>query len=292
VRQQIDVKSLFKEDKQIYFDFSQAPILVRRRASSTVGPTVFKKEAMSRWMKAQDHFYVWTKDRGVFTKEYIENSRMAYDALFRRRGFLTGKILDIGGGWGLYRQWWQPGESDVFVVHDPGIARFLDGPHKLHYEYYQKAFSLPLTFVEGFGEEFPYKDNTFDTCLIAAALDHCICPREVCAEAYRCLRPGGTILVIQSCYSSQMGRPQPHIFVRLLRHLRHPKRALGTFYNCLFHASHHLHRFSQVDVVLLLQQVSFSRVCTYVVPTLEDVYAFDGIKEPPDVPLHPVTTNR
>jgi len=29
-------------------------------------------------------------------------------------------VLDIGGGWGLFREWWEPGDGDVVIV--PGRA--------------------------------------------------------------------------------------------------------------------------------------------------------------------------
>jgi len=279
--QKTNISNLFKEDKHIDFDFSQAPTLIRNRSNSLISPTVSEKGTWSRWMKAQNSFSVCTKDRRIFTKEYIESNKTAYDALFNRIGFLKGKILDIGGGWGLYRQWWQPSESDIFVVHDPGIQRFLDGPHQLHYQYYQRAFSLPLTFVEGFGEELPYKDNSFDTCLIAATLDHCLSPQKVCAEAYRCLRTGGTVLVIQICHSSHVNTTTTYIR-ELVKHLRHPSGLLTVFYNRLSQASHHLHRFSSSDLASLLQEASFSGVHAYVVPTLKNVDVFVGIKKPPD----------
>ena len=284
IRNQEDVKSYLRNDEQMHFDFSQAPTLIRRlKEKNTLETEVFRKEDMSRWVRAQKSFLCWINDKKVFTKQYIESGITAYNAFFKERGCLQGNILDIGGGWGLFRQWWEPGESDVFIVHDPGVERFLRGPYKLHHHYYQRAFSLPMTFVEGFGEELPYKNDIFDTCLIAATLDHCIYPHKLCAEAYRCLRPGGTILVMQSCGSSEFNSHRPHILKRLLKHLRHPKRGLPIIYDRLFHASYHLHHFYPADITLLLEQVAFSKIRTSIVPTTQDVWAFEAIKEPLDI---------
>lgn len=281
MRDQEVIKKLFKKDEQIYFDFSLAPTLIKCQERDTLEAKVAKKEDMSRWSEAQHSFLRWIKDKEVFTKEYIESGKTAFDAFFKKRGLLRGNILDIGGGWGLFRQWWEPGEFDVFIVHDPGAERFLHGPHRLHYNYYQRAFSLPMTFVEGFGEELPYKDDIFDTCLIAATLDHCIYPEKVCAEAYRCLRPRGTILIIQGCLSSQPISHRPHILKRLLKHLRHPKHFLLIFHNWLFHVDHHLRHFSSPeDITLLLEQVGISEIQTNIVPTTQNNYAFVAIKEP------------
>ena len=245
-----------------------------------------KKEDISRWAKAQDSFLRRTKDKKVFTKQNIESGKIAYAAFFKKREHLRGNILDIGGGWGLFRQWWDSGESDVFIVHDPGVERFLDGPHRLHHHLYQTAFSLPMTFVEGFGEELPYKNDTFDKCIIAAVLDHCIYPQKVCAEAYRVLRPGGTILVISAWHSAQLDSHLLHTLKRLSKHLRHPKHLLSTLYNLTFHRYEHIHRFSPKDIPLFLEQVGFSKICTSTVPTTpvtQNVRAFEAIKEPLDI---------
>lgn len=283
MRDQENIKKLFRKAEQIYFDFSQSPTLIKCKEKNKLETKILREKDMSRWIKAQSEFLRWAQDEETFTKESIERGKMAYDALFKKRGYLIGNILDIGGGWGLYRQWWEPGESDVFIVHDPGVERFLHGPHRLHHQNYQKAFSLPMTFVEGFGEELPYKNDIFDTCLIAATLDHCIYPQKVLAEAYRCLRPSGTILIIQSCHSSQLHNRSLSFLKRLLKHLRHPKHFLAIFRNWLFHTEHHLHHFSTVDITLLLEQTGFSKIRTNTVQILENVYTFEATKEPLNV---------
>lgn len=275
-----DVKKLLKDDELIYFDFSQAPVLLKRKDRDIDEAKIHTADNISRWAKAQGSFVNWTKDKRVFIKEYIESGKIAYDAFFKKRGPLRGNVLDIGGGWGLFRQWWEPGEAGVFIVHDPGVERFLYGPHKLHRYYYKKAFSIPMSFVEGFGEDLPYKDNVFDVCLIAAALDHCLEPQRVMNETYRCLVPGGRILVIQRCYD----RYHPNIFKHLLKNLRSPRLLLSKLYNLWFYPTHHLHRFSLRDIILLLEQAGFSKININknIVASIRNVYAFEAIKNPYD----------
>jgi ubiquinone/menaquinone biosynthesis C-methylase UbiE len=273
------IKRLFREGDQMYFDFSQAPTLITRKERNNLTKP-FKEDA-SQWDKAQRSFMCWTKDERMFTREYIESGKETFTAFFKERGYLQGNVLDIGGGWGLYRQWWEPGESDVFIVHDPGVERFLSGPHELHHDYYSRAFSFPMTFVEGFGEAPPYKDGLFDTCLIAAALDHCIDPPKVLAEAYRCLKPGGSILVIQRCDSpqSQSHIGRSHILKRLVKYFVHPKRLLSILYKRLFYSDHHLHHFRLTDITSLLERVNPSKIDTYVVPgSKQGIYAFEAQK--------------
>ncbi|MFC2057090.1 class I SAM-dependent methyltransferase [Chloroflexota bacterium] len=277
------MKRYFKKDQQIHFDFSQAPALIKRKGKNALETIAFGRDDTSRWAKAQNSFLRWTSDQRAFTEQYIERGKKTYGTFFEKRGPLRGKIIDIGGGWGLYRQWWEPGESDIFIVHDPGVQRFLHGPHRLHQYYYQKAFSLPMTFVEGFGEDLPYESNIFDTCLIAVTLDHCINPQKVCSEAYHVLRPGGSILVIQSCNSPTLDSYHRHILKRLLQYLRHPKSILVTLSNLLFYPDRHLHHFSTMDIISLLEQSGFSKINVNIVPTTKNVYGFEAIKEHPDI---------
>jgi ubiquinone/menaquinone biosynthesis C-methylase UbiE len=136
-----------------------------------------------------------------------------------------------------------------------------------------------MTFVEGFGEELPYKNEVFDTCIIAAALDHCIDPGRVLAEAYRCLKTaGGTILVLQSCRTSRSKGHRPHILMRLWKLLRDPARLLREIYIRLFYQDRHLHHFYPSDITLWLEQAGFLQIQTSNVTGTSSVYAFEAKK--------------
>lgn len=274
-----DIKNLFKEGVGESFDFSLGPMLIKSKKNHTLERKEFKEEDLSRWARAQRSLLRWANDDKVFTKEFIESTMMGYNLYFKNRGPLRGNVLDIGGGWGLYRQWWKPGESDVFIVHDPGVERFVRGPHKYHHHYYQRAFSLPMTFVEGFGEDLPYQNDLFDTCLIASMLPHCLGPERVLAEAYRCLRQGGTILIIQACHSARAEFQHANIFNRLLKHIHHPRKLLSLFYNRLFGHTFGLRHFINDDIVKLLEEGGYSKVCTSNIPTINNYYAFEATKE-------------
>jgi SAM-dependent methyltransferase len=257
--------------------------LIRCRKDNSQGTELFEVSKSPKWRKAQSSFLHWTKNKNIFTEKYIGDGKTTFDALFKALGPLRGSILDIGGGWGLFRQWWEPTGSDIFIVHDPGVERFLQGPHELHRNYYERAFGLPMSFVEGFGEELPYEDEIFDTSIIAATLDHCLDPKKVISEAHRCLKPGGTLIVIQSCVSSQPLSNSLNIAKRLLKHLHNPVRFATVMADRLFQPDHHLHRFTSNDVALLLEHTGFSEVHINIVPTTQDitthnVYAFETEK--------------
>ncbi len=269
------LERLFNANELRRFDFSEAPTLIRGEAATALAGALIEEEDIALWQRAQSMFLGWTADRRRFSRDYIETAKRTYDEFFQRRGLLEGGVLDIGGGWGLFREWWQPGDSGVFVVHDPGVERFLRGPYQLHREYYQRALGLPMTFVEGYGEALPYADGVFDVCLIASALDHCIDPATVLNQAHRCLRPRGTLLLILGdCHTSRTNMYVAY-FAAAARYLRHP--------GSLFHAilrflrpDPHMHHFSSEQITVLLKQSGFSEVT--VTPVMSGVHAFEALR--------------
>ncbi len=278
VRNKEDIKKLFKKENQTDFDFSQSPDFIRRKNEDGDGARLFEGDDLSRWARIQRGMMHMAKVKSIYSKEYVEKGMSMYDSFFKEKGVLRGDVLDIGGGWGLFRQWWEAGSSNVYIVHDPGIERFLRGAHKMHQSYYQRAFSLPMTFVEGFGETLPYRDDVFDTCIIAAALDHCISAEKVLCEACRCLQSaGGTILILQKCYVAGC-TAQPSIWRRLSKHLSNPKRLLAKIHHQLFYTGSHLHHFSPDDVVMLLERAGFTDVRASELRATNDVYAIEAKK--------------
>jgi SAM-dependent methyltransferase len=186
-------------------------------------------------------------------------------------------VLDIGGSAGLYRQWWAPaGESDVYVVHDPApVTGELPDFYRLHYP---RAFALPATFVEGFGEDLPYRDGIFDTCFLVATLDHCAEPSRVLAEAWRCLAPAGEILVLQTCRLPGLpGRARYSL--KLVG--RNPRRLLSKLRRLLAgEPEKHMHRFEVGALAAALAEESFADVRASG-PIKKRVFAFQGRKPTP-----------
>lgn len=272
--EQEGIKKFFKIEEITNFDFLQVPILIRKiKNKSNTG--LFKKDNVSQWKKTQSHLMRWTKKSSVFTKEFIEEGKILFDTFFKMRKFLKGNILDIGGGWGLFRQWWEAGENHIFIVHDPGIERFLAGPHKLHPVCYERAFSLPMVFIDGFGEKLPYKNDIFDTCLIAATLDHCINSYKVISEGYRCLKPQGNICIFQTCVSLQPDGNTPNTLKISLKNLL---VRLSLFYKQLFYTEVYMRHSTIDDLTQLLEKVGFKQITITTVSEKNNFYAFEAKK--------------
>ena len=255
----VNIKSIFKQDELENYSFLKAPVFIERKGNEIFESNVFVENKIEQWSKAQDIFMDHTKNDSMLAETYIKSSKLRYDKLFDEIGPLRGNILDIGGGWGLFRQWWARNDDEVFIVHDPGPERLFRGPHENHHKYYDKTFHLPMTFVDGFGENLLYIDGFFNTCLIAVALDHCIDPEKVVAGAYRCLAPGGTLLIIQPCHSSRL------------------KILLSKLYYSIFFSVHQ-HHFSCTDITAILNQTGFSDVSVNDVPDGKNIKIFEAIK--------------
>ncbi len=259
-----DIRTIFREEQQDNFDFSAAPALVTSKRGATVAFDNVDPTTASRWRKIQNGFLERAKVRDKYPSKKLEQVRARYTTLFRERGLLRGTVLDIGGGWGLHREWWERGEAAVYIVHDPGVERFIKGAHAAHYECYQRAFDLPMTFVEGVGETLPYKDDLFDTCLIAATLDHCADPRQVLAEAYRCLKPGGRMIILQTCDAPRTRRFRA-LVGRVIRYLRRPGQLLSRLCTRTLGPPTHMHGFVAKQLTAILEEAGFSNVHTWLV---------------------------
>ena len=267
-------QTFFKHDEIVSYDFSESPRLIRLK-TDPIYYGVASKNDVSRWKKAQHSFINWTKDKKVFSDEYVRKIWGVFGHFFDQRGNLRGNVLDIGGGWGLYREWWECSGDNVFIVHDPGIERYLYGPHANHRKVYEKAFRLPMTFVEGFGERLPYGDFLFDAVLIVSTLDHCLDPRKVLSEAYRVLKPHAEILVVHGMGGQGNGAPPSghgakRAIEKVSRLFFNPRKLLHLPSYLFSTLRHILHRFTAVDhhiqvlspdaLVSLLRVSGFSRV--------------------------------
>ncbi len=272
------LKSLFEDEKIGAYDFSRAPERVARVEGDQPASMLFGEEKFARWKTAQESFIKWTGDKRIHTREYVLNTKTTYDEFFSDHGPPRGHVLDVGGGWGLFRQWWEPGyDQALYIVHDPGIERFERGPHEVHREIYQQAFNRPLTFVQGFGEDLPYKEAVFDYVIAANVLDHCAEPAAVFAGISKCIKTGGRILVLQDC-SSDAPYARERITSKLKRYARHPGKVLSNIVSRLFYPDHHMCHFSDRDIRGLLETHGFKQVeQSYIAPV--KLFAFMALRE-------------
>lgn len=104
------------------------------------------------------------------------------------------KLLDVAGGTGdisfrfLKRAGW--GHSTVLDLTRPMLEE-----GRLRAEADQMADSLD--WVTGDAMALPFKDNTFDVYTISFGIRNVTRPQEALNEAYRVLKPGGRLMVLE-----------------------------------------------------------------------------------------------
>lgn len=60
-------------------------------------------------------------------------------------------------------------------------------------------------FARSFGEHLPFPNQVFDAVMFVSTIDHMINPRHALIEALRVLRPGGWLLVEETCRAMDWG---------------------------------------------------------------------------------------
>jgi len=258
------------------YDFSKAPEFIRLRETTSQSKNLFKEDDLRQWNRTQKGLMHLAGSKNLFSPEYVEQGRHIGVSLFEHRGNMKGNILDVGGSVGRYREWWEPEDNDVYVVHDPGVEVYIRGPYETVRVCYKRAFNLPMIFVEGFAEELPYEDGIFDICLMSAAMDHFVDPAKAFREARRCLKKGtGTIIIIQSCGDAEQSKKKS-IVKRIIDNMHNPKRFISKIYHHLFFAGKHLHHFTHEQIVAMLENAGFKNVEVNELPVLKHIYSFEA----------------
>ncbi len=126
---------------------------------------------------AKDGQEYWTKGViGRFYDMYVGSTRRFVQS------FQGAKILEIGCGEGLMLR----GLYDRNEVHQVDISPTL----------IQKAQRYNPNARVGDAFDLPYGDAEFDVVLLVAVLEHLPEPELALAQAHRCLKPGGKLLIL------------------------------------------------------------------------------------------------
>lgn len=251
--------------------------LLQRGGANLAG--VLGDGTASDWRGKQEAFIKWTRDPVMFNEADVAQNTALYRRYFEEtRGLLAGRVLDIGGGWGLFRKFWRAEGDACFTVHDPGAERFTVSPPETLQRHFSDGLARPAWFVEGFGEQLPYQDASYDLVMVASALDHCADPARVLAEARRVLRPGGTLLLIQG-FDHEEGQPQPQgrsFLERLGRLLADPRRLHRAIRQRLFHRGEpHMHHFTRASLRAMVEAAGFAG---YVETVISERFGVLGIE--------------
>ena len=126
---------------------------------------------------AKDGQEYWTKGIiGRFYDMYLSSTQRFVQS------FRDEKILEIGCGEGLMLR----GLYDQNEIHQVDISPSL----------IKKAQIYNPNAKVGDALDLPYEDNRFDVVLLVAVLEHLPEPEVALAEAHRCLKAGGKLLIL------------------------------------------------------------------------------------------------
>ncbi|MFD7455084.1 bifunctional 2-polyprenyl-6-hydroxyphenol methylase/3-demethylubiquinol 3-O-methyltransferase UbiG [Kitasatospora sp. NPDC059827] len=133
----------------------------------------------------------WHDDQPFATLEAFTPARFAYfqEVLTQRlRLDLKGlKVLDVGCGGGLLAELFAGAGCRVTGVDPSGPSLEAAGEHA-------RQSGLEITYQQGFAEELPFADGTFDLVYCCDTLEHVTSVDRAVGEAVRVLKPGGHYL--------------------------------------------------------------------------------------------------
>ena len=135
--------------------------------------------------------------------EYARMSAGPFLELFGRSpSDLAGKrVLDLGSGFGSQAvQYAEAGARQV-------VGLEVEDDKVLHSQAFaeRKGVAEVVSFVAGAGEHLPFPADAFDLITMDDVMEHVVSPELVLRECFRCLRPGGSLLMVFPPYYCVVG---------------------------------------------------------------------------------------
>ena len=101
-------------------------------------------------------------------------------------------VLDVGGGTGHFlSSFFRYPHKNKYFLLDPNI-RLL---HDQFVRMYPELLEIPIGHIRCYAEDIPFKNETADLIISSSAIDHYKDYVQFISESFRCLKPGGQILI-------------------------------------------------------------------------------------------------
>jgi len=155
------------------------------------------------WEIGQDAYELWESSGTGYKNEVRRyKNEIDYDKSIYENFKLKGDILDVGGGTGTVREFL---DKEVrYISVDPFIDAVFKIP-KAKIEAY-KCLNEQFNFVGSLAEFIPFQSKSFDWVHMRSMLDHVQVPDLALKEAYRVLKPNGSLLVGLSVEGGRSGK--------------------------------------------------------------------------------------
>jgi len=147
------------------------------------------------WSDIQRKYEEWSLDEAaranvVYYEYEIDSVREVY-GVFK----LGGRILDVGGHQGRLRYFLQGDKVPLYVVVDPyaDVWQCIEASPDVLKAY--PCLCEPVNFAPAHGEYLPFQAAAFNWVHLRSVLDHLADPWLALKEAWRVLKPGGSVLV-------------------------------------------------------------------------------------------------
>lgn len=147
------------------------------------------------WVR-ESRFGRWFLGTDIWRKYVLAEAVNTLARLVRGRVSTGGCVLDIGCGQGtaapLLDAYFKPARIIGLDIDD----ELIQNGHEVASAW---DMSAELTLTRGCATDIPFEDTTVDMVFCHQLLHHLVAQRQALAEMHRVLRPGGLLLVAESC---------------------------------------------------------------------------------------------
>lgn len=143
------------------------------------------------WTSGQDHYEKYNKKWMSHDTDFYASVDAETKSVYQEIP-LTGRVLDVGGGFGLVTKHANLDPEQIMCVDPMHCAWSMvpDSAYKSHY-----ARLATVVRVPGFAEDLPFRNASHDTVHMRSCLDHFANPHRALLEARRVLKQDGKLVV-------------------------------------------------------------------------------------------------
>jgi len=156
----------------------------------------------------------WSDVQEGYEKRHFEDSKCddfdkylneidSVKEIYTKQFNIKGKVLDVGGHQGRLRHFLEIDYVPLYISVDPFINIFQDFESQPNLLRAYPCLLKPCNFLACHAEGLPFLANTFDWVHMRSVLDHFRDPHLALKEAYRVLKPEGTLLIGSVVYGGK-----------------------------------------------------------------------------------------